>query len=59
MESAVEVVLEQLLSSRTLTSAAQVKSSVAPTRAEVPVLEAQVVDLREYDALLGGEERAS
>jgi hypothetical protein len=59
MESAVEAVLEQLLSSGTLTSAAQVKSSVAPTRAEVPTLEAQTVDLREYDALLGGEERAS
>ncbi len=59
MESEVEAVLERLLAGGTLTAAAQVKASVSPTRPEVPVLEMAVVDLHEYDALLGGEELAS
>ena len=59
MESEVEAVLERLLAEGTLTAAAQVKASVSPTRPEVPALETPVVDLHEYDALLGGEELAS
>lgn len=59
MESEVEAVLERLLAEGTLTAAAQVKSSVSPTRPTVPVLETPVVDLHEYDALLAGEELAS
>jgi hypothetical protein len=59
MESEVEVVLERLLEEGTLISAAQVKATVSPSRAEVPTLETPVVDLHEYDALLGREEQAS
>ena len=59
MESTVELVLEKLLAERALISADQVKAAVAPTKSEVPVLEAPAVNLSEYDALLGKEELAS
>lgn len=59
MESEVEVVLERLLAEGALSNSAQVKAAVSPTRPEVPSLETPVVDLHEYDALLGGEELAS
>jgi hypothetical protein len=59
MESEVETVLERLLAEGALSSAAQVKASVSPAKPEVPALEAPVVDLHEYDALLGREELAS
>ena len=59
MESEVEAVLERLLSAGTLSSADQVKASVAPSRPQVPALETPQINLHEYDALLGGVEMAS
>lgn len=59
MECDVERVLEKLLSEGALSSAEQVKAAVMPSRPEVPHLEAPAVDLRDYDALLGGAEVAS
>jgi len=55
MESEVEAALARLLSERRLTGAEPVKALVAPTKPEVPVLEAPRVDLTDYDGLLSLE----
>ncbi len=52
MESEVEAVLERLLIANELRDAEQVKLAVRPTRAEVPHLDAEPVDLTVYDTLL-------
>lgn len=59
MESEVEAVLERLLAAGTLSSAGQVKASVAPARPQVPMLETPEINLADYDSLLGTEEVAS
>ncbi|MGC4118177.1 MAG: hypothetical protein QM765_36875 [Myxococcales bacterium] len=55
MESEVEAALERLLAEHRLTSAEPVKALVAPSKPEVPVMEAPQVDLRDYDGLLSEE----
>ena len=55
MESQVEVALELLLQEQQLADAEQVKALVAPSKPEVPVLEAPQVDLTDYDGLLSEE----
>lgn len=55
MESEVEAALERLLQEQRLTSAEPVKALVAPSKPEVPVLEAPQVDLTDYDGLLTEE----
>lgn len=52
MESAVEVVLERLLAASDLRDADQVKLAVSPSRAEVPDLSTEPIDLSAYDMLL-------
>jgi transposase InsO family protein len=55
MESEVEAALELLLAERRLTNADQIKALVAPSKPEVPTLEAPRVDLEDYDSLLSEE----
>jgi transposase len=55
METEVEVALELLLQEKRLSSADQVKALVAPSKPEVPALEAPQVDLRDFDGLLSEE----
>ncbi len=55
MESEVEAALERLLAEQRLTSAEPVKALVAPSRPQVPALEAPRVDLSDYDGLLTEE----
>ena len=55
MESEVELALELLLKEQRLTNADQVKALVAPSKPEVPALEAPQVDLKDYDGLLSEE----
>jgi transposase InsO family protein len=55
MESEVEVALQLLLTEHRLTDADQVKALVAPSKAEVPALEAPQIDLKDYDDLLSEE----
>jgi hypothetical protein len=53
MEAEVEQALEVLLAAGTDPTAEQVRKVVSPVRPEVPELAACVVDLAEYDELLG------
>ena len=53
METEVEQALELLLEAATDPTAEQVRQLVSPVRPEVPELAAGVVDLAEYDELLG------
>jgi transposase InsO family protein len=55
MESEVEVALELLLKEQRLVDADQVRALVAPSKPEVPALEAPSVDLADYDDLLSEE----
>jgi hypothetical protein len=55
MESEVERALETLLDEKRLADAEQVKALVAPSKPEVPALEAPVVELADYDQLLTEE----
>ena len=55
MESDVEAALERLLQEQRLTGAEPVKALVAPSKPEVPALEAPRVDLTDYDGLLSAE----
>ena len=55
MESEVEAALELLLRDQQLADADQVKALVAPSRPEVPALEAPQVDLKDFDDLLSEE----
>lgn len=55
LESEVEIALELLLREQRLAEADQVKALVAPSKPEVPALEAPQVDLADYDGLLSEE----
>lgn len=55
LESQVEAALEQLMGERRLIDANQVKALVAPSKPEVPALEAPQVELADYDGLLSEE----
>jgi transposase len=56
LESEVEAVLTRLLAERHLVDADQVKALVAPSKPQLPHLEAPTVDLAAYDGLLSEEE---
>jgi len=55
MESEVEAALDRLLREQRLTGSEPVKALVAPSKPEVPALEAPRVDLTDYDGLLSEE----
>ena len=59
LEVQVEQALELLLEGEVVPTAEQVRSLVCPPRPEVPELSAGVVDLAEYDELLGPVEVVS
>jgi len=55
MQSEVEAALELLLKEKRLSSSEPVKALVAPSKPQVPALEAPQVDLSDYDELLSEE----